>query len=180
VWPGHYTGLVADINGRFHALWADRRNPIQQLYAASIDIIQTKPSSPELTDYLDITKLIRLVAGSADFNENDGITTFDLQIQNVSDEPIFGPLRVEVSRIESGWNDVPTTEIMNADNKKEGAGAAWKFIAEMGMNLRLDPKGITEVKKIILKTFIKAGLDGKAEFRVFGKLEKAIETIRIN
>lgn len=172
VWPGHYTGLTVDVKGRFHLLWADRRNGPQQLYTTVVEVLRKAPEIPELSEEIDITKRVRLVAGQADFDEEKGVSSFKVQIQNVSQESIFTPLKLRVCSIEKGWNNLSTMEILNSDNKKKGIGAVWDFSSLIGSKKRLDPKEITEVKKIKIKTFIEAGLDGKIEFEVLGKVKK--------
>lgn len=172
VWPGHYTGLTVDVKGKFHALWADRRNGPQQLYTAVVEVLSQTPEIPELSEDIDITQRVRLVAGQANFDEEKDVSSFKLQIQNVSEEPIYAPLKLRVTRIEKGWNDLNTMEILNSDNKETEIGAVLDFTSLMGMKTWLNPNEITEAKKIKVKTFFEAGLDGKIEFIIIGKIKK--------
>lgn len=172
VWPGHYTGLTVDTKGRFHALWADRRNGPQELYAAVVEVLHKKPAIPPLSEEMDITDKVRLVAGKAKFDEAKGISTFTLQIQNVSKKSIFAPLKLIVSRMEKGWKNLDTLEILNSDNQHKAVGAAWDFSKLVGSNKELRPREITEAREIKIKTFVEAGLDGKIEFKVLGKVLK--------
>jgi hypothetical protein len=172
VWPGHYTGLAADAKGRFHPMWADRRNGPQQLYTAVVEVFLEKPQLPTLSEEIDVTEKVRLIEGKAKFDEMKGISTFDLQIQNVSQEPIFAPLILKVSAVKKGWKDLDTIEILNSDNYQKATGAVWDFSSLMGDKMKLRHKEITEAKKIEIKTFVEAGLDGKIEFKVLGRLKK--------
>lgn len=171
IWPGHYTGLVADTEGKFHALWADRRLGTQKLYTTIVEVLEEAPEIPELTEQIDVTKKVNLVAGNANFNENERITEFRIQIQNVSQDPIYSPIELRICSIEKGLNDMDTMKIINSDNKNKSIGAVWDFSSLLGSENRLDPKEITEAKKIRIQTFIESGLDGKFEFRVFGKIK---------
>lgn len=172
VWPGHYTGLTVDVKGRFHPLWADRRSGPQQLFTTVVEVLRKPPEIPELSKEIDITNRMRVVASQANFDEEKGISTFELQIQNVSQDPIFEPLKLKVSSIERGWNNLNSMEILNSDNNEKGIGAVWDFSSLMGSKRRLDPKEITEAKKIEIKTFVERGLDGKIEFKVLGRVKE--------
>jgi hypothetical protein len=172
VWPGHYTGLTVDKKGRFHPLWADRRNDTQQLYTTIVEVLRKAPEFPELLEEIDITNRVRLVAGQATFDEEKGISIFELQLQNVSLEPLFAPLRLRVDTVEKGWNNLDSLEVLNADNKQRGIEAVWDYTSLMGTDKRLDPKEISEAKKIKIKTFIEAGLDGKIRFKVSGSIKR--------
>ncbi len=172
VWPGHYTGLTTDAKGRFHPIWADRRNGFQQLYTAVVEVLSEPHEIPDLTETIDITNRVRLLSGHAVFNEEKSISTFGLQIQNMSQEPLYAPLKLRVKHIVIGWDNLQTLEILNPDNNKNGIGAVLDFSSLMGSEKRLDPKEITESKKIKIKTFIEAGLDGMFEFEVLGRAIK--------
>ena len=172
VWPGHYTGLTADLNGRFHPLWADRRNGIQQLYTAVVEVSPNPPEIPKDLQENDITNKVRLTAEQMSFNEDKGISTFYLQIQNISDQPIYAPLKLKASDIKQGLDEIETLEALNADNKLKKVGAEWDFSSLMGTENRLDPKEKTEAKKIEIRAFARAGLDGKLKFQILGKVKK--------
>jgi hypothetical protein len=106
------------------------------------------------------------------FNEDKGISTFYLQIQNISDQPIYALLKLKASDIKQGLDEIETLEALNADNKLKKVGAEWDFSSLMGTENRLDPKEKTEAKKIEIRAFARAGLDGKLKFQILGKVKK--------
>jgi len=69
VWPGHYTGLTAASDGAFHALWADRRNRLQQLFTARVEVAASPETPRPTTSEAPVTGLVQVIAGPAKFDE---------------------------------------------------------------------------------------------------------------
>jgi hypothetical protein len=167
-WPGHYTGLTTDAHGRFHALWADRRNDLQQLFTARIDVASVAATKPA-TRETDVSTQTVLLGGPATFDAAKGTTTFELQVRNVSNQPIYAPIRVRVSKVLTGHGR-PTTVILEHDETRKGASPAWDFSSRLGTARRLDPGQVSEARRITIRTTESAGLDGVFEFDVTGQL----------
>jgi hypothetical protein len=168
LWPGHYSGLTADSQGVFHPFWSDRRNTIQQAYTARV-VVSTSPDPPaQQTHEADVTNMVKLVGGAAKYDGAKGTTTFDLQLRNVSGQTIYAPLTVRIVQIES-TSAGPTAEIVNADGKLDGT-PAFDFSKLLGSTSRLDPKMISEAKKITVRTQAATGMDASFTFKVIGHL----------
>ena len=178
-WPGHYTGLTSDVNGAFHAFWSDRRNKLQQIFTARIDAASAPPSAaaPGGRDAV-VTDMVQLVASEGVYDAAKGTSTFELQVRNVTDRPIFGPLKVRVTKVSPSIDErqskdkklKPPVAIVDADSGGEGVGATWDFTKVLGGHQRLAPKGITEARKIVVRTNPDGELDGTLEFEVVGRL----------
>ena len=171
LWPGHYTGLTADQDGTFHVLWSDRRNaPLQQIFTATVQVA-THPDAqrPQLHE-ADVTKLVRLVGGPATYDAANKTTTFELQVRNVSNQPVYGPLRVRITSI--GSNSAGSTAtIVNADSKASKDPPSWDFSKFLGSSERLAPGMISEAKRLIVRTNDATGLDASLQFEVVGQVE---------
>ena len=174
-WPGHYTGLTTDAQGRFHALWADRRNDVQQLFTARIDVAPVALATPAARE-ADVTERTVLLGGPATFDAAKGTTTFELQVRNISSEPIYAPIRVRVSRVLTG-NGKPTAVVLEHDETRKNASPAWDFTNRLGTARRLDPGQLSEARRITIKTTEGAGLDGVFEFDVTGHVPTGEPTL---
>jgi hypothetical protein len=122
-----------------------------------------------------VTELVQLVGGPAKYEESKGIATFDLQVRNVSDQVIFAPLKVRVTKVTSSPAG-PTAVFLDPDGGEKGAGASWDFSELLGSRKRLDPLTISEARKITIQTQLETGLDGVFDFEVIGRLTRAGET----
>ncbi len=171
VWPGHYAGLVADPDGAFHALWADRRNRLQQLYTARLDIVSgPEPPAPTTQENV-VTRLVQVIGGPAKFDEAKGTATFELQLRNVSDRPIYAPIRLRATPIGAG-NAGTSATIVDSDAPPTGGAAVWDFSKLLGSRNRLDPGMVSEAKTVTIKTKADSGLDGLIEFEIVGHVAR--------
>lgn len=175
IWPGHYTGLDATPDGGFHALWADRRNKLQQLFAARVDVVTTPEPAPPATELTSVTSRVQVIGGAATFDEAKGTATFEIQLRNVSDRPIYGPLRLRVAKVATA-GAAPTAVIVEPDGGGPAAGAYWEFTKQLGGRGRLDPRQVTEARMLTIRTKPETGLDGVFDFEVMGGVEKAPAT----
>jgi hypothetical protein len=183
-WPGHYTGLDADSRGVFHAFWSDRRNKLQQIFTAPIEVVsQVDPTPPTKEQVLG--GLVQLVAGPGQYDEAKGTSTFELQVRNVSDRTVYGPIKVRVTKLlpeglqrvkAKGAPDAAPVAVVDADAGGPGVGATWDFSKALGDRNRLDPKMISEVKKITIRSTPAAGLDATLEFQVLGQVALGLAT----
>ncbi len=166
LWPGHYSGLTADSQGVFHPFWSDRRNKIQQAFTARV-VVSASPEPPApQTHEADVTNMVKLVGGAVKYDGEKGTTTFDLQLRNVSGQTIYSPLTMRIVQVESTASR-PTAEIVNPDEKRDGA-PVFDFSKLLGSASRLDPKMISEVKKITVHTNTATGMDASFTFKVIG------------
>jgi hypothetical protein len=167
LWPGHYTGLTADSNGVFHAFWSDRRDsPIQQIFTATIEIDNVSASIPA-THEADVTKMIQVIGENATYNAATHETTFGVQLRNISDQTIYGPLRVRITGI-GAYGGHPAAVIVNADGSTKEP--SWDFSKLLGWSGRLGPGMASEVKKVTVRTSEETGLDAGLNFAVVGQL----------
>jgi hypothetical protein len=167
LWPGHYSGLTADADGVFHPFWSDRRNKIQQAFSARVVVSATSDPPPQ-TREADLTNMVRLVGGAAKYDAAKGTTTFELQLRNVSTKTIYAPLLVRIVQVVSTPAG-PTAEIANADGT-DGGVSTFDFSKLLGSTARLEPKTLSEVKKITIRTKANTGLDASLSFQVMGHL----------
>jgi hypothetical protein len=165
-WPGHYTGLTADSNGVFHPLWSDRRDVVQQLYTATVEVTTSPLPSPVATQPTDVTKLIQVITGPAKY-DGQGETTFDLQLRNVSGQTIYAPLILRATQI-VGAPGRPSAVFKESDSKDAKSAPSWNFSKLLGAKGRLEPGMVSEVKKIKVRTAEATGMDGEFYFEVVG------------
>jgi hypothetical protein len=168
LWPGHYSGLTSDTNGVFHPLWADRRDTVQQLYTAEVEVTAAPAPPAPATKQSDVTKLVQVIAGPAK-HDGQSETTFELQIRNISQQTIYGPLQLRATQVLSTAGG-PTATFKESDSKDTKALPMWDFSKLLGAKGRLDPGMVSEIKKVKIQTAIATGLDGEFYFEVMGGL----------
>ena len=101
------------------------------------------------------------------YDENAGTTTIQLQLRNVSKDPVYGPIVVRTTRIgETALG--PAAEIANAD-RRDKTGFVWDFTRTLGGRPMLGPGGVTEVRTIVVRTRRETGLDATLELEVMGR-----------
>ena len=146
--PGHYLGLGADANGVFHPLWISRRNAADELFTTTVEVAAGAPASPE-GDEADITARLLVVAGPVVYDATGGKATLDVQLRNVSDGVVHGPVLLRAVGDE---------------------GREWSFAGKMGSHDRLVPGGLSEPVKVEIETG--AGVDARLDFRIFGRVTR--------
>jgi len=176
IWPGHYTGLDASPDGSFQALWADRRHKLQQLFTTRVDVVTApEPAAPQ-TEVTNVTSQVQVIGGPATFDEAKGTATFEIQLRNVSDRAIYGPLRLRVAKT-AAMGTSPTAVFVEPDGGGgPGAQPYWDFQKQLGARGRLDPRQVSESRTITIRTKPETGLDGVFDFEVLGGVEKVAAT----
>jgi hypothetical protein len=117
-----------------------------------------------------------VIGGPGKFDEAKGIATFELQVRNVSDRPIYAPLKVRVTKIAAHAGG-PTATVIKPDGGGTGdALPFWDFSRHLGSRGRLDPKMISEAKTVTIRVKPETGLDGVLEFEVVGQVAKTTTT----
>ena len=175
LWPGHYTGMTADVNGVFHVLWSDRRNaPLQQIFTATVKVARGLEVPPRSMQETDVTKLVRLTGDAAAYRAETHEVSFELQIRNTSDRIIYGPLRVQIVGVDS-VSGKPTAVIVNPDSGPK-TGLVWDFSRLLGSSNQLGPGMVSEAKKVTVRTSEGTGLDGVLRFKVTGHVVEGAAT----
>lgn len=146
--PGHYTGLAADRNGDFLAMWLDRRSGMQELYAARVAL--GDPTTPPGLVESDVSRLVEVMPGTPAFDPAKNSVTVPLQIRNVGSSVIFGPLRVRIRSVEPGTD---TTVV---------------FEGKLGTGNRLRPRDVSEPLTVTLGVKPERGFDARFDFHVLG------------
>jgi hypothetical protein len=161
VWPGHYSGLAADRNGVFHALWLDRRNGAQELFSTRIEVGTAAPDRAGLRE-VDVTDRVEVIAGTPVFDAGQSTVRIPLQIRNVSDSPIHGPLTLRIVAI--------SETSAGASARVDGNAREVRFTGKLGTDDVLLPLGISEAVPLTLRVAEATGLDAGLDFRVMGRV----------
>lgn len=157
-WPagGDYMGLAADARGTFHPFWADARGGSFQIWTARVRVERAgeegaaAAATPD-TENRRVNGRVELVSDPASWDPEARVIEVPVRLRNVSDEPIYPPLEIEVVML--GWADLPeelqefwserAPEILNADNGETGAGAVFDYTATLGDLEALAPDAVT-------------------------------------
>ena len=142
--PGHYLGLATDANGVFHPLWINRRNGLDELFTTTVEVGAKVPDAAT-GEESDITAHILLLTGPAAIDPAAGTVTIDVQLRNVSEHVIRGPVRLRAADDES---------------------REWLFAGRLGSRDLLPPGGLSEPVKVQLE--VTPGQDTRLDFRIFG------------
>jgi len=146
--PGHYLGLAADANGAFHPLWISRRNGIDELFTTTVEVAMDPPAIPG-GEEADITGHLLVVAGAATYDAASGTAHVEVQLRNVSDGVVHGPVRLRAAGDE---------------------GREWSFEGSMGSHDRLRSGEVSEPVKLELNTG--PGMDAALDFRIYGRVTR--------
>ena len=144
--PGHYLGLAGDANGAFHPLWISRRNGVDELFTTTVEVMASAPAAPA-GEETDITGELLVVTGPVVWDAAGGTASVEVQLRNVSDGVVHGPVRLRAVG---------------------GEGGEWSFEGRMGSHDRLPPGGLSEPVKVELTTG--PGMDATLDFRIYGKV----------
>lgn len=147
--PGHDLGLAGDANGAFHPLWISRRNGIDELFTTTLEVATDPPTAPA-GEETDVTGELLVVAGPVVYDAAGGTATVDVQLRNVSDAAVHGPVR------------------LRAVGGEGGEGGEWSFEGRMGSHDLLPPGGLSEPVKVELTTG--PGMDATLDFRIYGRV----------
>jgi hypothetical protein len=137
--PGDTAGLAADADGAFHGAWIDNRTGTNQVWTARIKV----NGSP--IKLVDVTRQVAVQISGYSFNARMGSAAVTVRLQNVSNRPIFAPLKLEVM--------LPHLTAPNAflaadaDNACPGIGAAWDFSPLLSRGV-LFPHATTEPREL--------------------------------
>src|SRR6266496_5102153 len=127
---GDTAGLAASIDGVFHPLWVDNRTGVAQVWTASVSVndraMQGFPEeSPPL---VDVTDRVVLHLELAIYDPSKGTVTTDASLENISKEPIHGPVKMRLLSLNSYLGKI---SVVDSNNNSDYFGAAWDFTQEI-------------------------------------------------
>jgi hypothetical protein len=119
------SGLVADKNGTFHAMWSEVANGPTNLWTRTISFSRPRQSAalPQIDALADITDRVVSHITNVRFDHLENLISFDLTVTNKSDTPVATPILVIVD--DPSQNSGLSAS--NADNGKAANGAAWEL-----------------------------------------------------
>ena len=164
---GDYSGLAADVDGVFHALWIDRRNGGSELYTARIALIEAPRSDRAAEE--DVTSRVEIVAGTATFDRARGLVQFPLQLRNVSSDPIYGPIAIRVVKVKETAGQ-PSASF--ADSAGRSKVPSFSFEGKLGSENLLEPLDLSEPIMVSIKTQAATGWDTALDVRVIGRVRR--------
>jgi hypothetical protein len=150
----HTAGLAADGAGVFHAMWVNNRTGVPQVWSAPITVngIVVRNGSADLADLDDVTDQVAIHYDKVQYDRHTRLLTVDAQVENVSDQPLNGPIILRVISTVPRGASVPLNahgiyDILEADNGQTGVGAVWRFHLTRADG-RLLPSGRSGVRRL--------------------------------
>ena len=184
---GDYMGLAPDKDGAFHPFWSDSRTGTFQIYTASVSVL--RPPAPEKAAAAaapvakpaprvasDIGARIEFVFDPTRYDEAKKEAEVPIRIKNVSKQPIYPPLTLEVLGFDLDEPDVfkypyPPIYVVNAPNGKRGEGAVFDFSSALG-NLESLAPGAQTGPVVIKFQFTDPSEVPAIRYRVEGMVEE--------
>lgn len=118
--------LTVDATGIFHSLWSIAEGD-GELWTTRVTVHPagppTAPPVPTTQGLRDVSSSVTFTLTELGYDPGIGLVTVELSLINMDSTPIRGPLRVELTRIESML--FQHLEVVNADNHETGLGAVW-------------------------------------------------------
>lgn len=144
---GDYIGLTADATGVFHPVWPDARDGTFQLQTARIQLL---PAAPTTVAMDTLTRPVGVVFDPSRFDAAKRELVLPVRIRNTSTDTLFAPIVATLTSVadtmlvRAGYmrpEDVVT--ILNAKNRKPGAGAIFDFSGALGTLGYLAPGAVS-------------------------------------
>lgn len=138
-------GLVADVSGVFHPVWAEVANGPGQLYTRSVAVTRDRPVSARLepAGLDDLTERVVLHSSSVRYDRLGELCSFDIAVTNRSEGTLAGRLRavmegdVDPAMLgkapQIGTQQSFNLRTTNSDNGQELRGAAWDLRSAEGV-----------------------------------------------
>ena len=146
---GHTAGLAASVDGVFHALWVGNSTGVPQLWTVPITVagVPEKNGSAGLAGLVDVSGKVEPVFTNARLVRSTKMVEADLQLANLSEDTLDGPLKLRVLDLAS---DLGAPEIENSDEGGKGEGAVFDFtpLLESGV---LQPKSRTRLRQVRIR-----------------------------
>jgi hypothetical protein len=149
-WPmgGDYTGLAADSDGRFHALWSDGRGPATQAWTTEF-FAGTPAAEPPLREG-DVSADVVLVFGAGAYDAATHQFSYPVRVKNISSHVIYGPLQARISAVQNPYfvvhheaRSFDEPRIYGATNGLHGVGAVFSYASALGDFASLQPGATT-------------------------------------
>jgi hypothetical protein len=162
---GDYMGLTADKEGVFHPFWADSRTGTFQIYTARVKVeapekkesaqgeTKAAASTPEPPEPARIESellgKVELIFDPTRYDAEKKELEIPVRLKNISKEPIYPPIRLEVTRIgfpryesedDKKENAENAPRAINTSNGKEGVGAIFELEGVVGTLESLEPE----------------------------------------
>ncbi|HLA12256.1 MAG TPA: sialidase family protein [Pyrinomonadaceae bacterium] len=187
---GEYLGLSSDMFGTFHVLWTDGRTGSNQAWAARVRVERSGVTGlTRSTDVLplresDVTDQVEAYLDPLREFPAAGTVELPIRIKNKSQQPIYGPMKVEVisltgSRYNREDKDYFPLQggLLNADNSKLGVGAVFDYTRSLGDFGLLPAGAISEGIVWRFKAPANANEFPRFKFKVTARVERPKEAI---
>jgi hypothetical protein len=147
---GDYMGLTADKDGSFHPFWADSRSGTFQIYTARVKVevpqkevppppgAPAPPAPPKAAPTekveTDLVGRVEVIFDPTRYDAAKKELTIPIRLKNVSQDPIYPPLKLEITGIgfpefesedDKKENAENAPEAVNSINGKSGIGAVF-------------------------------------------------------
>ena len=172
---GDYLGLAADADGTFHPLWVDGRTGTNQIWTAAVRVDRSDrknaSSSQKNGMLLEADVSDRIEAWLEPLREFPPGNTVELPIRlrNKSEQPIYGPIKVEVVSFEPDSN--AAARILNSSNGNSGVGAVFDYSRALGDLESLPARAISEGVVWRFKVPTQASELPRFKFKVTARIE---------
>jgi hypothetical protein len=147
---GHTGGMAAGANGIFYPLWIDNRTGTRQVWTAPVKVEGevSRNGSEELARFADASTKATLILSNMIYDPNHLIVSTDTQLKNLSQEILFGPIKLRALKLQS--EVAQKVEIIGAENGKTQAGAIWD-LTQLLTNNQLKPGETSKRTKLTFK-----------------------------
>src|SRR5262249_19843876 len=117
-------GIAVTSDGAFHPVWIGAGSGEGEVRTAAVRVLPADYLIAAATTGLeDVTnKISVLYGGDQHYDPKTGILTLDVTVRNNSPEPIHGPFRLAVTKLDKQYG---FAEVANSENKATGAGTVW-------------------------------------------------------
>jgi hypothetical protein len=147
-WASDYSGLAADVNGVFHALWTDNRTGMPQLWTAPISVSGgvARNGDPALASLGDVNNKVALEIVDSRLDPASANVEITARLINTSSDTLRAPFKVRVIGISSQLAEV--VKPLNASNGIKGIGAVWDYTSAVPGGV-LAPSAVSELRPMI-------------------------------
>jgi hypothetical protein len=147
---GDYLNMVADASGIFHPFWPDSRDGVFEMMTARVKVgdpkVDIRASLPALSSEQSVSKLLGVIMDPPRYEVANRTAEIRVRFQNVSDQPIFGPLSATLEAM--GWEVLPSDGVTPAG---DGISATLDLSGALGDFPALYPGEVTEAIDIHLR-----------------------------
>jgi hypothetical protein len=143
---GHTAGLAASADGNFHVLWVGNSTGVPQLWTAPVTVKGEvyKNGSPESAKLVDVSGKVKINFTNRRLLRSSRIVETDVEIENLSDDTLHGPLKLRVLDL---YSQLGVPQFVNADAGGKGEGAIFDLTSLLDGG-QLKPHAISKPKRI--------------------------------